>query len=199
MSLAIEILFQKYFLPNYVLKVTSGTGELQSEETNELWQSLAIHIGPSVDGSDKNTVVIEETGPQRIEWREMIEGTRRDLLCQFHEQIFGFPGFNQSSDNEIIIQCTSWYPHLATYLLTAQARHLYALLHPELESYSYRMRQIFQYITQCLPYADPTDQNLLALRALLYLSSEPTNPLWRPPSGFRCSVVEFLKVLSNIL
>lgn len=198
MSSTVDLLFRQYFLLNYLLKIASEIGDPHAYETTDLRHSFAMEIGPLQDGSVYNVIIIDER-PRRMEWNEMVEGTRRDLLCQFHEQVFGFPEFNQPADNEEVIKRTCWYPHLATYLLIAQVQHLYALLHLERRRYSYRIKQIFRYIPQCLPYAHPTNGNLLALRALMYLSSKLTTPPWRPPSGFCCSVTAFLKVFHNII
>lgn len=114
-----------------------------------------------------------------------------DYWQRFHDENFG----NMETVRETsIIDPSRWCPHLASGLLKLLVSGFYALIHPGFLQYWTDDHK--GYLTQCMPYAQPTRENLDAFRAIVYLYPQVTN-FWRPPEGLWPLFVEFLHVGPN--
>lgn len=105
--------------------------------------------------------------------------------------------FNQRKSHSIIRVC-DWYPHLADYLFNLLAVFFYCRAnHFDLKTYQYTpgsQSSLFnRYIIKCLPYAEPTQKNLNALRAVVHFYGRLTSS-WYPPNGFCGLIRQFLEV-----
>ncbi|PPQ89195.1 hypothetical protein CVT25_001162 [Psilocybe cyanescens] len=131
---------------------------------------------------DRNVYTIVEEGLTDL--HEYSNHSRSFWYLQnFQDQFFGGDDsmINSTGINSVIDRST-WYPYLATYLLNENVKCLYRQLHPQFDV-SLELPFFDTYFGDCLPYAYPTQQNLTALHALRVLSS--TNPTpWHPPLGF---------------
>lgn len=114
------------------------------------------------------------------------------MIYRVHYQIF-----IRAPSTGPLIKESHWYPYLASYLLNILVKCLGhgVLAVREMFVGGFRHKEVvdkmFPYIVQCLPYAQTSQHNLDALRAVRHLTA---NIMWHPPSGFCSLAMHLLKV-----
>lgn len=188
-----SMLYDQYFLPSCQrCRYLTEFAVVDSTDFPTLCTVLRVKLSTQSDGS--KTYIFEE---------EKINPPRGPLLHFWDLVRFQYRFF--SCDLEIltpmakpIIKRSSWYPHMASYILNWEVKERYQELNPLLSSDGKVMRRtVYTHFVGCLSYAHPTEENLASLRALRILSSHVFTP-WHPPTGF-CSVVLTLLQVSIIV
>lgn len=184
MSLAMRFIFEHGALPIFIKK--RNHVHILSHSAEEMARSIArsVHYEEAPSDSWGGTW---KTSPWRL----------------FHDEVFRTMQYNIEDRRTAIsiIDPSQWHPHLVSLLLKLLVKFLYCRLHPsemaddpsEIPTDNNTEEDLIPYITQCLPYAYPTRENLEAIVAIAYLYPQVAHS-WNPPDGFWGLFVEFLWV-----
>lgn len=185
MTTTMKRLFEHGFLPQFM-------GSYEQQLCMFGWDdhsfiSITMAVLPLPQGFHQEQQTLGSTGVDN-------ERHYSDYWRLFHDEIFGK---TSGGIADTIIDRSRWHPYLASRLLDALVKLIYGQIHPRLSfgSTSFKVSESLPYITQCLPYAQPTPENLEALRAIVYLYPQLTTPL-SLPEAFWLLIVEFLQVSS---
>lgn len=184
-------IFDLGFLPSFTnqypkeLCVSISHSNL-NQQTEKYWTTVRICVLPL---------------PQGFYYQEEIVGKKfysyHDDWRLFHDEVFGKAGLTREDSVPSVINCSRWYPHLCI-LPSPSSSWPFIFQYDETFGKSRHTKiseKSFSYIIDCLPYAQTTEQNLNAFRAIAYLLPNVAVPLpWHLPADFWFSSVEFLKV-----
>lgn len=190
MTVVIKEIFDRCFLPTYTdpyftkicvynkINRTCVMLDPQSQDPS------SVGISQAISNDDDGSLRMRSYKPP------VIPGGALDYL-QFNEEIFGDPDPSDSTERVPTINREAWYPHLASFFLHVLVKCYYAHRHPEFEDHRALLNRTA--LMQSLPFAQPTQSNLNALRALKALCPK-LRYLWCPPVGFCYGILALLKV-----